>query len=768
MRSPPQHLLCCTAALMLSVASLSTTTAFDVVPDLSSILDGVGSSASSQQQHHVDFNTNQHSIVNGEVANRYRYPYFARVDYENEFSCGGALIHSDIVLTAAHCYEPNSLRVVINAFVSDRVDYPGQIVRTVVATEKPIKFNSMTLEYDVLLLKLNDPVTEVEPIRINDNPNYPETGQTLTMIGMGLLREGGNSAADELMQVQIPKISHEQCADPSFSGFQEGEVLEESMFCAYTPQKDTCNGDSGGPAIMQDPVSGKDVILGTTSWGYGCARGPGVYARMSTVFEWIDKTICDISDDPPDHCPAELRPASECDDEYWTNFFVNDQEGFQRCIWLNARQEFHETLCVPGNPAYDICAETCGKCRDTCEDYDQKFQVDNAMRDCLWLSLRPTEQDRLCVPGNDAFHFCPEVCEGCWDSDASRRIEPTSAPTLPPTAQPTTAAPTPSPTTQAPTPSPTTPQPTPEPTPNPTGSPTPEPTPLPTPQPSHIPSEAPTEANPIIILSYTVDPAIVVAPAQEVEFSISIKNMSGETDPVTITSLVSDTFGSVENFGSCGGDIVIAPSSEFKCSFKMGVAGPVGKELIDELTVSGTDDEGVPVLVGDESYMIIIGSETTSPTPAPSPAPSNSLAPTETQKDVCEDDSSASFLINDIIGEQGCSWLASKRSYQRVYCREGHPSNARTSCEELCGACVGTREKGENLCVDSRTRFEVAGRGSYSCRWLSMRSQLIKDKFCGEEGEAFEVCPRTCGRCASDGERDIVPRDFDAVSQRGG
>lgn len=42
-------------------------------------------------------------IVGGRPTGVNRYPWVAKLMYENHFHCGGSLINSDYVLTAAHC-----------------------------------------------------------------------------------------------------------------------------------------------------------------------------------------------------------------------------------------------------------------------------------------------------------------------------------------------------------------------------------------------------------------------------------------------------------------------------------------------------------------------------------------------------------------------------------------------------------------------------------------------------------------------------------------
>lgn len=52
-------------------------------------------------------------------------------------------------------------------------------------------------------------------------------------------------------------------------------------------------GDSGGPLIYQDRISGRFQLYGITSWGDGCGEKgkPGVYTRVSAFSDWIQAEI---------------------------------------------------------------------------------------------------------------------------------------------------------------------------------------------------------------------------------------------------------------------------------------------------------------------------------------------------------------------------------------------------------------------------------------------------------------------------------------------
>jgi secreted trypsin-like serine protease len=121
----------------------------------------------------------------------------------------------------------------------------------------------------------------------------PSNGQDLTVLGIGLTEEKhGNSYANELRDMDYQAID---MADCNAGSAYNGKVFDDNMFCADAKGdgKDSCQGGSGGPIVIRD--GNKHIQVGVVSWGYGCTQEgyPGVYARVSSAYDWIKGVACD-------------------------------------------------------------------------------------------------------------------------------------------------------------------------------------------------------------------------------------------------------------------------------------------------------------------------------------------------------------------------------------------------------------------------------------------------------------------------------------------
>ncbi|KAM8926835.1 transmembrane protease serine 9 isoform 3-T3 [Lycaon pictus] len=231
-------------------------------------------------------------IVGGSAAGRGEWPWQVSLWLRRrEHRCGAVLVAEKWLLSAAHCFDvygdPKQWAALLGTPFLGGAD--GQLERVARIYKHPF-YNLYTLDYDVALLELAGPVRRsrlVRPICLPEPAPRPPDGARCVITGWGSVREGG-SMARQLQQAAVRVLSEQTCR--RFYPVQ----ISSRMLCAGFPQGgvDSCSGDAGGPLACREP-SGRWVLTGVTSWGYGCGRPhfPGVYTRVAAVRGWIGQHV---------------------------------------------------------------------------------------------------------------------------------------------------------------------------------------------------------------------------------------------------------------------------------------------------------------------------------------------------------------------------------------------------------------------------------------------------------------------------------------------
>ncbi|MBN3302541.1 TMPS5 protease, partial [Amia calva] len=237
-------------------------------------------------------------IIGGMEATLGRWPWQVSLYYSSRHTCGGSIITSQWIVTAAHCVHNYRLPQ-----VSSWVVYAGIVTRsstklvqhTGYAVEKIIynkNYNHRSHDNDIALMKLKTPLNFTDTIRPVCLPQYDHDfpgGTQCWISGWGYTRPDDVHIPDTLKEAPVPLISTKKC---NSSCMYDGDITPRMLCAGYTEGKvDACQGDSGGPLVCQDESVWR--LVGVVSWGTGCAEPnhPGVYTKVAEFLGWIYEMI---------------------------------------------------------------------------------------------------------------------------------------------------------------------------------------------------------------------------------------------------------------------------------------------------------------------------------------------------------------------------------------------------------------------------------------------------------------------------------------------
>jgi secreted trypsin-like serine protease len=182
-------------------------------------------------------------IVGGQDALDSRFPYYVAIlDESDQLYCGGSLVAPDIVLTAAHCFRELSLPMVMVG---------GEETFSVVSSFIHDGFNLTSKENDVMLFRIDGESTK-SPLRINYRTTIPENGgDTITVIGKGLLSMQNQELPHSLQEVQVGYVPYDECLNSVGLTVDYRNTIKKDMICVKEGNfqdgfKGFCSGDSGG------------------------------------------------------------------------------------------------------------------------------------------------------------------------------------------------------------------------------------------------------------------------------------------------------------------------------------------------------------------------------------------------------------------------------------------------------------------------------------------------------------------------------------------
>lgn len=167
----------------------------------------------------------QPKIINGTDAQHGNYPWMVSLLYNNRHHCGGSLITSDTVLTAAHCVyrlPSNRFKVKLGGHLRNSTTEPTAFFVNPIQIVAHRGFSYSTFADDIALIRLPHKVNFTDYVRPICLPDFEGTGagkldgptlaapSKVMVIGWGKLRQGGPSA-DILQELELPIVENPQC-----------------------------------------------------------------------------------------------------------------------------------------------------------------------------------------------------------------------------------------------------------------------------------------------------------------------------------------------------------------------------------------------------------------------------------------------------------------------------------------------------------------------------------------------------------------------------
>ncbi|NXJ93736.1 TRY1 protein, partial [Corythaixoides concolor] len=220
-------------------------------------------------------------IVGGYTCAENSVPYQVSLNSGYHF-CGGSLISSQWVVSAAHCYK-SRIQVLLGKHNLALTESTQQSINSA----KVIRhsgYNALTLDNDIMLIKLSQSAQLSSSISTVPLPtSCVAAGTTCLISGWGNTLSNGYLYPDTLQCLDAPVLSSSEC-----NAAYPGEITSNMICVGYLEGgKDSCQGDSGGPVVCDGELQG------IVSWGYGCAEAgyPGVYTKVCNYVSWIEETI---------------------------------------------------------------------------------------------------------------------------------------------------------------------------------------------------------------------------------------------------------------------------------------------------------------------------------------------------------------------------------------------------------------------------------------------------------------------------------------------
>lgn len=190
-------------------------------------------------------------IVGGQRAQIEDFKWQAALLVDSNFFCGGCIISSTKILSAAHCVRFLGQGDQLQARVGSASLLDGGVLKKIVNVHSHPDYNWPSRgNNDIAVFFLDEPLVfdaTVGAIPLARSDLSLSPGEPVTVSGFGAKSQYSRQQ-DYLYSVSVPIVDYDQC-QKAYKDYYGFDKINKSMICAGyygVGGKDACKGDSGG------------------------------------------------------------------------------------------------------------------------------------------------------------------------------------------------------------------------------------------------------------------------------------------------------------------------------------------------------------------------------------------------------------------------------------------------------------------------------------------------------------------------------------------